>query len=132
MDDPLDQLFVEGNSFDRALLAAIVQPRAQIFQDRGTFQIRFTLAGDQLKVREKILIYLLARKALALKDATNQTVESTSPQEIEKATGIGGGTLRPTLRKLLDEKLLVQNENGAYSVPNYALNSISKLLPPKG
>lgn len=131
MSDPLDKLIQDGNELDRALLAEIVYPRARIYVDRGTSQIRFTVAGDSLKVKEKILIYLLARKALALKDPEGKITESASPLEIEKATGIAGGSLRPTLRKLVDERLLIQDDKGRnYSIPNYALNAISRILPP--
>lgn len=130
-DDPLDSLLVDGSELDRALLAGILLPRARLHLDRGKITIRFTEVGDKLTVKEKIVVYLLARKAQSLKDLEGQTIEQASPSEIEKATGIAGGTLRPTLRKLVDERLLVQDsKGGAYSVPNYALNRIKEFLPP--
>jgi hypothetical protein len=132
MANPLDKLFEDGNALDTALLADIVFPRARIYVDRGTQHIRFTAEGDKLSVKEKVLIYLLARKALVLKDTEGKTVESASPSEMEKVTGIAGGTLRPALRKLVDDRLLIQEgRGGGYSVPNYALNTISQILPPE-
>jgi hypothetical protein len=129
MDDPLDKLIEDGNSLDRTLLADIVFPRARLYLDRGKYQIRFTPQGEKLTAGGKILVYLLARKALALK-IEGEFIEEVVPAEIEKATGIAGGTLRPTLRRLLDEKLIVQDGKGAgYFVPNWALNSIQKTLP---
>jgi hypothetical protein len=129
--DPLDRLVEDGNSLDRTLLADIVFPRARLYLDGETYQIRFTPEGEKLSVREKILVYLLARKALALRNVEGKDKESVSPSEIEKATGILGGTLRPTLRKLLDERLVRQDDkDGSYNVPNYSLNAIKKLLPP--
>lgn len=132
MENPLDKLIEDGNTLDLALLAGIVYPRARLSVDRGVYSIRFTEEGDNLNAREKILTYLLARKALSLKDLERQTNESASPSEIEKATGIAGGTLRPNLRKLADERLLAQEEKGGrYYVPNHALNRIRQILPLK-
>lgn len=132
-DDPLDELFKDGEALDRALLAAIIKPNAVIHKDRNGFEIRLTPEGEKLSARQKILIYLLAKKVIALKDGTNQMSESAAPADIEKETGIAGGTLRPTLRRLLDENLVVQDTNGSrYRVPNHAINRISHIISSKG
>jgi hypothetical protein len=70
--------------------------------------------GDNLtSLPERVLVYLLAKKALVLRRLQNEVAESARPSEIEKATGIIGGTLRPVLHKLIDERLLVQERDGS-------------------
>lgn len=130
--DPLDSLVVNGDDLDRQLLADLVAPFAALHLLKGVMTIRYTQSGDSLSAREKVLVFLLSKKALALKDPTGKATETASPTEIEKETGIAGGTLRPALRKLADDNLLVQDsKGGAYSVPNFALNRIKSILPVK-
>jgi hypothetical protein len=46
--------------------------------------------------------------------------EAASPLEIERATGIPGGSVRPALKRLLKARLVERGIGGGYVVPTYA------------
>ena len=50
--------------------------------------------------------------------------EGATPQEIEKATGVMGGTLRPILKRLLGARLVARGDGARYLVPNHALEAV--------
>jgi hypothetical protein len=126
-NDPLAKLYdTSGLQDQREIIAETLFPFARI--DSENFEVRFTNEGEQLVVREKLLVFLLMRKALKL--GGHIAEEAVSPSEIERATGILGGTIRPALRKLVDEKLI--REEGGYIVPNSRVKDINKLLIKKG
>lgn len=128
-NDPLSKLFdVSSLEDQREVVADTVFPFARI--DGETLDVRFTQEGEQLTVREKLLVFLLVRKALVMGKKITQEQEAASPSEVEKATGISGGTIRPVLRKLLDEKLI--RMDGGYFVPNSRIKEIKSILTKKG
>lgn len=121
--DPLDSIFFTGESIDRELLANTLAPFVKIYVQSGKVEIIFTDAGRKLSARGRILVYLLARKAIFLRDSTLLEEEAVTPAEIEADTHIPGGTVRPTLKKLADARR-VQVDASKYSVRNYALPEI--------
>lgn len=132
-NDPLDVLFVnERSMLDRQLLAEAVRPYATIFMDENGFEINFTESGEGLTAREKLLVFLLARKAVNLRNSMLLAKEAATPKEIEETSHIPGGTIRPVLKRLLDEKLVQQDSEGAYFVGNRSLRQIHGLLAKKG
>ena len=129
-NDPLAKLFDTSSLQDhRELLAETIFPYARI--DSETLEVGFTEEGEQLVARDKLLVFLLVRKALFLRNMVPK--EAAGPSEIEKATGIPGGTVRPQLRKLVDDKLIRTEANeGGYFVPNAKIKDINKSLTKKG
>ena len=120
-------IFVTGDSLDRPLLASLVSPYIRIYMDGDQYEITFTSAGQNLTVRHKLLIYLLTKKVLW--DGGKIEMEGVPPSEIEEETGIPGGSIRPNLGKLVDARLVQNNqEKGGYYVPNYALEKIKEEL----
>lgn len=131
-DDPLGKLFDTTSVQDqRELLADTVYPYARI--DGETLEVHFTEEGEALTSREKILVFLLMRKALFMRNIVSK--EAMGPSEIEKGLmTIPGGTLRPLLRKLVDERLVRtdKGEDGGYYVPGNRIKEINALLSKKG
>lgn len=125
--DPLDDLFVDKAKLDRALLARLIQPYIRLYGNTDKAGVTTTPNWRELNIAQKIMTYLLGRKALRLKGLLSEEEEKCSPSEIEEQTGIKGGSIRPNLSKLLDERLL-QQEAGKYWVPDYALTEIQGLL----
>jgi hypothetical protein len=125
-DDPLSKLVVDRHALDRELLAELLHPYVELHEDEP--HIEFTLDGEKLKLRARMLIYLLARKALV---ATNLIEdEQVLPNKIEEDTGWSGGSIRPTLRSLLEQKLIRRDrsEGGGYYVANNTLTRIGEVL----
>lgn len=117
----LEDLLVDPNEVDEELLAAILLPYTRIEKESG--KITFTEEWSKLNNKNKILIYLAARKALVTIKMLDKEEEAQAPNEIEAITGIKGGSLRPALMELLQEKLIAKNPNGYY-VPGFKLRTL--------
>ena len=125
--DPFDQLFVDREALDRQLLADLILPYVRL--QRNTTEVIMTEEGDELTLAKRVLVYLLARKVLVATGVTEE--EGAAPAQIEKDTGIPGGSLRPTLSRLVDDKLIRADKAAtktAYFVPNHAVRQIAKLF----
>jgi hypothetical protein len=118
--DELEELFIEEDeSVNRKTLRDILVRYIQLTKDGGIF---FLPTFSKLNVKQKILVYLLAKKAINIKLGKE---ELTSPKEIQEATGHPKGTINPTLIELVKERLL-KNVEGKYKVPNYSIETIKE------
>lgn len=127
--DPFEKLFDASTVEDRnELLAKTVYPFAR-FTSRVDPEIVLTTEGEDLTVREKLLVYLLASKILHLKELRPQ--ENASPTQIEKETGIPGGSIRPNLKALSEDNLVRNIEGQGYYVPDHRIKQVHSLLKEK-
>jgi len=82
-----------------------------------------------LNLQGKILTYLLGKKALRLRGVITEDGERVSPSEIERDTGLKGGSIRPTLTKLVDGRLIrLDKDTNKYYLPDYAVAKVSQVL----
>lgn len=132
-DDPLNGLFVDQQPLDRALLADIVRPHVRLYGD--TAEIVPTEHWQGLNLAGKVLVYLLARKVLELKqvERDGQVLRQASTvNEIAAETEIEENTVRVTLGELLEDRYIrrLVRETGdvRYYVPDHALPEISSVL----
>lgn len=124
MKPKLDELVVDETEIDRDLLAGILAPYVRLTRSGG--KPIFTAPFATLAAAEKILVFLLARKAaVSLELAVGP--EAASPKEISELTGIPHGTVKPTVIGLVKRGLLAKDE-GSYSVPAHALLTIKEVL----
>ncbi len=125
--DPLDQLFVKPEEIEgaeRATLSKMVFPFASIDPESGRIFMKPTF--DDLSTKHKVLVYLLAR--LALSTRPNAPLPAiASPKEIEKGTGLPGGSVRPNLTLLVREHIVSPSGDG-YLVPSASLRRALKEL----
>ncbi len=119
LDDPLDQLFVNQAEVDRGRLSAGLLPLIRMDANLKTYAL---LPGvrEKLGAAGTVLVALLARKVLALRDGSYE--EAAQPRVLEAEVGIPGGTLRPLLQSLLKRRLVVKAAAG-YTIPNWAIDS---------
>ena len=125
MTDELEALVVSGKELDRKSLAGILSPYVAL--DRDTANIRTREGWDRLRPNLKIIVYLLARKAMKALDLDLPT-ETAKPGEIAKDTGIKQGTVNPAVRYLLNDRIVAQADDGGYFVPNYAIEKVKGML----
>ena len=125
MKDELENLLVDGKELDRKLVAEILSPYLRI--DRETLDIRPRDTWDSLKSHIKILLYLLARKAMIALDL-NLPEESASATEIMYKTGLKKGTVNPALRELFEVGAVEQTEKRRYLIPNYAIEKVKTII----
>lgn len=125
--DPLDQIFVKPEQVEgeqRTLLAKMIFPFAGINPEDG--EVHFKATADDLNAKQKVLIYLLCRLALSTRPNTPFSA-ATSPKEVERATGFPGGTVRPKLSQLVEERIAIKNGEG-YLIPASNLHRAHKEL----
>ena len=127
VEDPLDQLFVKAEQVEgeqRAILAQLILPYASMNADTGDVHVKATF--DDLSTKQKLALYLLCRLALSTRPTTTFTI-AASPIEIEKATMLPGGTVRPKLSELVKDRIVIKSGDG-YSIPAVNLQRAKKLF----
>ena len=125
MTKKLEELLVSAKEMDKSLVAEILEPYLRIDKDSG--KIRPYGAWDELAVTKKILVYLLGRKA-AKALGLGPAEEGASATQVGHDTGLKKGTVNPALRRMLDERILEQDSDLRYFVPNHAIEKVKALL----
>jgi hypothetical protein len=125
MIDELEGLLVDGKDLDKKLVAEILSPYLRI--DQQTLDIRPQGTWDGLKAHLKILLYLLARKAIKALDL-NLPEESASATEIMMKTGLKRGTVNPALRELFKDGTVIQTKKKRYLIPNHAIERVKTII----
>lgn len=123
----LDDLLVDSRELDRALVADVLGPYVRI--DRGSGDLIPLPAWDDVSNEARVLLYLLARRAMRALELPVPG-EGASPVEIERATGIPGGSVRPALKRLLKARAVSKHTGAGYVVPNYALSRVREYIQP--
>lgn len=94
--------------------------------DPGTYEIVLTPSGAALGNDAKILVVLVALMGWPYVVEETQSLD-TRPAALEAVTGIPGGTLRPTLKKLKETHLITVVE-GHYSARPANLDAIARAV----
>lgn len=118
MENPLETLVVSGKELNRDLVAKVLAPFLKI--DGDTCSIIPSERWVKLNNESKIMLFLLARKAMKALDLAIEN-EGATPTEIETELGIKGGSVRPAVRKLLDQRIIARTSEGRYFMPNYSI-----------
>jgi len=129
MTDELESLVVSGKDINRKLVADILAPYLRL--DKDVCNIRPVGGWDALKAYQKILLYLLSRKAMVALEF-GIPAEGATAGEVAKDTGLKTGTVNPALRELLDDdRLIDQGEDSRYFIPNHAIERVKTMLSKK-
>src|SRR5689334_8745126 len=99
----LEELVVDAREIDRDLVASFLWPYLRI--DGPTCGILPQAGWTEVPNEARVLLYLVARKAM-IALGLPLPGEAASPMEIERATGIPGGSVRPALKRLLKGRLV--------------------------
>ncbi len=126
VNDELESLLVSGKEMDKKLVSEILKPFLRI--DKDTCDIRPLSSWSDLRAKTRILLYLIARKAMVALGLP-LAEEKASATEIMQKTGMRKGTVNPALRSLLeDDRLLEQSEDRKYYVPNHAIERVKAII----
>jgi hypothetical protein len=112
-EDPLDELVMKSEEVEgeyRKLLADLLRPHVRIDPDTG--KVYFVPHPPKLNTKQHVLVYLLAKLALAQKNDNLEPVASA--KDVEDATGLPGGTVRPKLTELFRERVISRSEAGYF------------------
>lgn len=114
----LEDLVVDARQIDRELVATMLAPYLRI--DGASCGILPQEGWAVAPNEARVLLYLVARKAMRALDLPLEA-EAASPLEIERATGIPGGSVRPAVKRLLKARLIARDVVSGYLVPNQAM-----------
>lgn len=120
----LKDLVADRSKLTEATIEEIV--RDYIRYDPGTYDVVLTPAGLALNNDAKVLALLVAIAGWQYVVDEVRPVD-TKPAALEQMTGIAGGTLRPTLKKLKDAHLVVSTSDG-YAVRVANLDAIGRVI----
>ncbi len=125
-EGPLQELLIDRKEADQELLNTTLKPYVRI--DPAGPEVVPTSAWPGLEQPKRLLIYLLARKAMFALSLLSE--EAVLPQAIQQATGIPGGTLRPLLRRLLTgDRVIAQTKKGSgYYIPTHAVEEVRAMF----
>ncbi len=113
----LEELVVDSREIDRELVATFLFPYLRI--DRATAGVIPMPAWALVPNEARVLLFLVARKAMRALGISE--LDGAPPLEIERATGIPGGSVRPALKRLLKARLVQRDIAAGYIVPNHAM-----------
>ena len=128
MSDELESLLVSGKEIDKKLVAEILEPYLRI--DKETCDIRPLSSWSDSKANIKILLYLIARKAMVALGLP-LSEEKASATEIMQKTGLKKGTVNPALRNLFEDRVIEQSKDRKYYIPNHALEKVKVMISEK-
>lgn len=123
---PLDALVVD----ERALL----EPRrlSELLQKFARFTVKGEFVPepsfDELDNNRKVVVFLLAKKAMRLKGLTED--EMAGPAEVAYECGIPSGSAKTALRRL--NGFMVEGSGGKYGVPVKYMERVKKVLEDAG
>lgn len=120
----LKDLVADRSKLTEAAIEEIV--RDYVRYDPGTYEVVLTPAGLALSNDAKVLVLLVAIAGWQYVVDEVRAVD-TKPAALEQMTGIAGGTLRPTLKKLKDAHLVVSTSDG-YAVRVANLDAIGRVI----
>src|SRR5215213_4099765 len=106
----LEELVVDAREIDRELVATFLRPYLRI--DSSSSGIIPMPAWAEVPNEARVVLYLVARKAMRALGLLEE--EAGSPLEIERATGIPGGSVRPALKRLLKARLVTREVGAGY------------------
>lgn len=125
MSNQLDELFVSGKEVDQEVVANILSPFLKV--DRDSCAIVPNEQWLELNNELKIVLFLVARKAMKFRGLAIDN-EGALPSEIEKETGVKGGSVRPKLKELFEQRIINRTDDARYFVPNYSLVKIKTIM----
>lgn len=122
-DDPLEDIFVDGDSINHEIVGDLLEPYLQIDQDSGSFYP--TDGYKELNSEDKILVTLTAQKAKEIRGVIESS--AVGPSEISNLSGVKEGTVKPGVRDLADEGLIKDTDDG-YTIGGPQLQQAAERL----
>lgn len=125
----LKDLIIDTEKASESLIEGIIS--TYVRYDPEHKKIALLPATRELSNRAKTLLFLVALKGWRFVLKEDVPLDEATPGEIEKATGIIGNSLRPNLRAMVTESLLLYRD-GRYSVPTHNLSLVQEQMRQRG
>lgn len=124
--NPLDELFTDSLSqIDPESLASVLKPYLRI--NRENRRIIFTPEGMKITANNKIILFILAQKAMHMTGV--RETEAIAPKKIKEELGknIPAGTIDAALKRL-SEKGPLKGLDGKYFIPDFNFHIVEKIF----
>lgn len=114
-EEEIEAIISDYLKYDPSHKTVVLMPRAQ-----------------ELSVEKKVLLHLVALQGWKFISSKEEIPDSgATPKEIEQVTGVKGGTLRPTLRALVQSRML-ESKKGRYEIPAHNFGRVREVMAGKG
>ena len=121
----IDDLYADAGTFNQETVLRMLKDKIVFTQEN---EIVFVIDPTNLKARDRILIYALAKKVLkANQKIENEVITNT---EIKDKTKLNKNTVGGTLKRLKDQNILVKSQSG-YEIPVFKVEEVLRLLNDK-
>lgn len=121
--DELDEIFVDKNQpADKKIVIDILKGFVTIDKE-GV--IVLSDEGEKLEENKKVLIYLVCKKALLLREIISLEEEFSGPKEISEKMHVGLSTAKKAVNQTFKRFL---NKKNGYIIPNYNLRKVKEIL----
>ena len=118
----IDDLYADAGTFNQEAVLHVLKDKIVFTQED---EILFIIDPANLKARNRILIYALAKKVLKVNQKTeDETITNT---EIKDNTNLNKNTVAGTLQRLKDKNILVKSGSG-YQIPVFKVEEVLRLL----
>lgn len=125
-NNPLEELYTDvGGQINPSDLLLILKPFLRIHRETST--VIYTPTGMGLPANKKIILLLLAKKALYLLGAIPSEFMAPKEIKIEFGKNIPSGTIDGTLNRL-SENGPVKSQGGKYFIPDFNFSQVQELF----
>ena len=126
--DPLMELVADTRQINRDRLKEMLLGRVWLDIDTATVHL-VREERNENGSKEAVLLALLGQKALSLLKP-DKVVDAMTPKVLEEVTGLKGNTVRPLLKRLSEDGLIVRRMEG-YAIHNAALHLVGGAITRK-
>ena len=124
-EDPLKKLYLNTEEMDRERLADVLKGRIGIDEETG--DPYFMGEFSKLNNKQKIVTYLLYRKAAVALNKIDGDKEGVKSQIISDEIGVKYDSVRSWLSKM--DYIEKNGDKEGYYIPGYAMNEAIEVLP---
>lgn len=118
----IEDLYSDAGSYDQEAVLLMLKDKINFTEEH---EIVFSIDPAKLKAREAILLYVLAKKVLKLNQRIDD--EAFTSAEITDKTKLNNNTVRGTISRLKNEKLIIPSGSG-YEIPAFKVAEVLNSL----
>ena len=126
-EKPVEKLYTDTGSVDKKELVDFLESLVSIQRDSKRIIFR-SKAKKNLTNSDKVVLYFMAKKLLAMSDEIEEN--STSASEIKKQTGIKAGSVDSAFNRLRKDNIIV-GSNDEYEIPVYKIEEVMENIKNK-
>ena len=118
----IEDLYSDTASFDEQAVLRTLRGKITFSTENA---IQFAIDPTELKTREAILLYILAKKALKVNQKIDD--ETITSAEVTEKTKLNNNSVRSTIKRLKEKKLIMPSGIG-YEIPIFKVAEVLDLL----